>query len=370
MRKLFKHLLFIALTPLVVTAEEEVTSVNEQEEEVAPVEMTQAEITHFLGFLTAQSGGITMLSLDEKSLSFVATGLSKTLKGEFTPESISQEKLQVAIAEARARGTALETAASEIPLMSEDSLEKIGYIVVMRAGLMDLGFGPDDVDNIYAGFLEGVSGEYVDPAEIDAKMPAFEAFIDDRVKIAQAKMLAEQQAAAELAKAEFQAVELEWKEKEPMTVVLETTQGAVEVKLLPQYAPIAVANFVGHVGNGYYDGLTFHRVIKDFMVQGGDPLGTGAGGESIWGKPFPDEFTQDVRFDKVGLLAMANSGPMTNGSQFFITTSTPDWLNDKHTIFGEVTVGYDLIEKISQLETGPQNKPVEEQKIIKAYLKE
>ncbi|MEM1222351.1 MAG: peptidylprolyl isomerase [Verrucomicrobiota bacterium] len=365
-----KPLLFLALTSAIVTAEEEISPVDVEEKAVVPVEMTEDEITHFLGFLTAQSGSILMLGLDEASLSNVASGLRKTLKGEFTPESISQEKLQTAVEEARARGTALQTAASEIPAMSPDSLEKMGYIVVMRAGLTDLGFGPEDADSIHAGFLEGVKGEYVDPAVIEAKMPAFEAFIQERVKTIQAKMLAEQQAAAELAKAEFQAVELEWKEKEPMTVVLETTQGAVEVKLLPQYAPIAVANFVGHVGNGYYDGLTFHRVIKDFMVQGGDPLGTGAGGESIWGKPFPDEFTQDVRFDKVGLLAMANSGPMTNGSQFFITTSTPKWLNDKHTIFGEVTVGYDLIEKISLLETGPQNKPVEEQKIIKAYLKE
>ena len=88
------------------------------------------------------------------------------------------------------------------------------------------------------------------------------------------------------------------------------------------------------------------------MIQGGDPLGTGAGGESIWGKPFPDEFSDDVRFDVPGLLAMANSGPMTNGSQFFITTSTPTWLNDKHTIFGRVVAGYDNVLKIEGVETG------------------
>ena len=105
------------------------------------------------------------------------------------------------------------------------------------------------------------------------------------------------------------------------------------------------------------------------MIQGGDPLGTGTGGESIWGKPFPDEFSEKLRFDKEGLLAMANSGPTTNGSQFFITTSKPNWLNDKHTIFGKVVEGYDNVVKIEKVETGAQDKPVETQKIVKAYVK-
>jgi peptidylprolyl isomerase len=153
------------------------------------------------------------------------------------------------------------------------------------------------------------------------------------------------------------------------TVVLETNQGNIEIALYPQYAPKAVENFVGLVNKGYYNGLIFHRVIKNFMIQGGDPTGTGGGGKSIWGMPFDDEFTDKVRFDRKGLLAMANAGPATNGSQFFITTVPTPWLNDHHTIFGEVTSGYDVVQKIENTRVGGGDRPVEEQKIIKAYVK-
>ncbi|MDD2702459.1 MAG: peptidylprolyl isomerase [Candidatus Omnitrophica bacterium] len=153
------------------------------------------------------------------------------------------------------------------------------------------------------------------------------------------------------------------------TVVLETTQGVIEIKLKPDIAPKACENFVRLAEKGYYDGLVFHRVIKDFMIQGGDPTGTGRGGESIWGKSFEDEVTPDVRFDKPGILAMANAGPNTNGSQFFITTVATPWLNMRHTIFGEVTAGYDVVRKIENIETGSGDRPVKEQKIIKAYSK-
>ncbi|MET3874083.1 peptidylprolyl isomerase [Puniceicoccus vermicola] len=169
---------------------------------------------------------------------------------------------------------------------------------------------------------------------------------------------------------DLSTVAAEWKEKEPMTVVFETTQGDVEIELMPSVAPLAVANFVTHIEEGYYDGLTFHRVIPGFMIQGGDPQGSGRGGESIWGKPFPDEFSPEVRFNEKGLLAMANAGPETNGSQFFITTSTPQYLNDKHTIFGKVTSGYETVVAIGNVKTGWGNKPVEDQKIIKAYVKD
>ncbi|HBR94469.1 MAG TPA: peptidylprolyl isomerase [Opitutae bacterium] len=168
--------------------------------------------------------------------------------------------------------------------------------------------------------------------------------------------------------AEFKEVADEWKEKDNFNIVLETTQGDVEIELFPSIAPLAVANFVGHIQDGYYNDLIFHRVIDGFMIQGGDPLGSGTGGESIWGKNFPDEFSEEARFDSEGMLAMANSGPMTNGSQFFITTSNPEWLNDKHTIFGKVVKGYDNVVKIEKVETGAGDKPVEEQKIVKAYL--
>ncbi len=152
-------------------------------------------------------------------------------------------------------------------------------------------------------------------------------------------------------------------------VVLETTQGIIEIELKSDIAPKTCENFLGLIEKGYYDGLIFHRVIKDFMIQGGDPTGTGSGGESLWGKSFEDEVVDSVGFDKKGILAMANVGPNTNGSQFFITTKATPWLNMKHTIFGEVVVGYDSVEKIENIETGSMDKPVVDQKIIKAYLK-
>lgn len=152
--------------------------------------------------------------------------------------------------------------------------------------------------------------------------------------------------------------------------VFETNQGTFEVALRPDIAPKAVENFIKHAEEGYYDGVIFHRVIKGFMIQGGDPLGTGMGGVSIWGKPFEDEVTSSVKFDKPGILAMANAGPNTNASQFFITTAPTSWLNNKHTIFGEVTKGYDVVQKIENAKTGSRDKPEEDQKIIHITIKE
>jgi len=152
-------------------------------------------------------------------------------------------------------------------------------------------------------------------------------------------------------------------------VVFETTLGNIELTLMPDVAPKTVENFVGLVGKHYYDGTQFHRVIKSFMVQGGDPTATGAGGQSIWGKAFEDECKKELTFAKPGLLAMANRGPNTNGSQFFITTAATPWLNMKHTIFGEITSGMDVLKKIEGTKTGPQDKPLEAIKIVKAYVK-
>ena len=157
--------------------------------------------------------------------------------------------------------------------------------------------------------------------------------------------------------------------KKPV-VVMETTQGTFEVTLNPAIAPKTCENFIGLVKSGYYNGLIFHRIIKNFMIQGGDPTGTGAGGQSIWNKKFADEFSPAVKFDHPGVLAMANSGPNTNGSQFFITTTPTPWLNQKHTIFGEVTSGYDVIVKLESTKVGPGDRPVVPQQIIKAYVKE
>ena len=147
------------------------------------------------------------------------------------------------------------------------------------------------------------------------------------------------------------------------SVLLHTNRGDIRIRLFPEAAPKAVENFLGLAKSGYYDSVGFHRVIPEFMIQGGDPDGTGRGGQSIWGKPFADECTPEVRFDRAGLLAMANAGPNTNGSQFFITTAVTSWLDDKHTIFGEVTDGYDVVRKIEDTPTGANDRPKEPQVI-------
>ena len=169
---------------------------------------------------------------------------------------------------------------------------------------------------------------------------------------------------------------------------IKTNKGDMKFNLYDDLAPKTVENFVTHAKNGYYDGLIFHRVIKDFMIQGGDPTGTGCGGESIWGPPFQDEFNLDAR-NYYGALSMANSGPNTNGSQFFIVQAkevpntlieqmeelkdngypqqvidkykevggTP-WLDFHHTVFGEITDGTDVLEDIASTRTGMGDKPV------------
>ena len=151
---------------------------------------------------------------------------------------------------------------------------------------------------------------------------------------------------------------------------LETSEGTIVVKLFSKDAPKTVANFVG-LASGQkewkdpatlqmtkkplYDGTVFHRVIPDFMIQGGDPLGQGIGGP---GYTFEDEFQGGHTFDKPGILAMANRGPSTNGSQFFITVGATPWLNNHHTIFGETVKGYDVVQKISKVPAAGGNKPV------------
>jgi len=156
---------------------------------------------------------------------------------------------------------------------------------------------------------------------------------------------------------------------EEKTVVLETNQGNIEIKLKVDIAPKACENFVKLAEKGYYNGLIFHRVIKGFMIQGGDPTGTGMGGESIWGKPFEDEVTPVAKFDGPGILAMANAGPNTNGSQFFITCAKTPWLNMRHTIFGEVISGLEVVQKIENTPVNGEDRPIAEQKIIRAYIK-
>lgn len=169
-------------------------------------------------------------------------------------------------------------------------------------------------------------------------------------------------------------------------VVMNTTMGPIKIKLFKEQAPKTVENFLTHAENGYYNGIIFHRVIKDFMIQGGDPTGTGMGGESIYGDSFEDEFTMDL-FNLRGALSMANAGPNTNGSQFFIVqASNPPakaaqltqggWpeeiakayeenggtphLDQKHTVFGQVIEGMDIVDKIATAKTDRSDKPAEE----------
>jgi len=157
-------------------------------------------------------------------------------------------------------------------------------------------------------------------------------------------------------------------------VILQTTQGSIELELFPKVAPLAVENFTTHVKDKYYNGIAFHRIIHNFMIQGGDPTESGRGGESIWHKNFKDEFGQNLVFDKPGILAMANRGPNTNGSQFFITTAKASWLNGGYTIFGKV-VGKESMKtvfKLNDVATSGRSggdRPLERQEIIKAYIK-
>lgn len=175
----------------------------------------------------------------------------------------------------------------------------------------------------------------------------------------------------------------ESKKAETNTAVLKTTLGDITVKLFPESAPETVSNFIGLAdgtkswtdpatgktvtGKSLYAGTIFHRVIADFMIQGGDPLGKGIGGP---GYKFKDEIDPKLTFSKPYLLAMANSGPSTNGSQFFITVISTPWLNGKHTIFGEVVSGQDVVDKIATTKTGPADKPVVDVVLKSVEIKE
>lgn len=150
-----------------------------------------------------------------------------------------------------------------------------------------------------------------------------------------------------------------------MKVKIMTEKGDININLLPEKSPVTVANFVNLAKKGYYDGLKFHRVIDNFMAQGGDPTGTGAGGP---GYQFEDEVNNGLNFSKAGKLAMANAGPATNGSQFFVTTVPTEWLNGNHTIFGEV-VSDDDLKVVKKLSNGDVMKKVVVEGDVDAFLK-
>ena len=150
-------------------------------------------------------------------------------------------------------------------------------------------------------------------------------------------------------------------ENEMAVAVINTNMGKIEIELYADKTPKTVENFVEHANKGYYNGIIFHRVIDKFMIQGGDPTGTGRGGESIWGEPFEDEIVPALKHSEPGILSMANAGPNTNGSQFFITVVPTPWLDGKHTIFGKVIGGMDVVYAISKVQTSkPGDKPLKD----------
>lgn len=152
-------------------------------------------------------------------------------------------------------------------------------------------------------------------------------------------------------------------------IVLQTSFGNIEIVLNPKVAPKAVENFLGHINSGYYNKGVFHRIIKGFMIQGGDPLGTGYGGESIWGKGFGIEVSRELRFNKPGLLAMARtSRPNSQGSQFFITTAATPHLNGQYTIFGEVKAKSMKVVRFIENSPVRGDKPLNKPEIIKAWV--
>lgn len=149
-------------------------------------------------------------------------------------------------------------------------------------------------------------------------------------------------------------------------ILLSTNFGDITIELFPQSAPKAVENFIGLAKQGYYDGIIFHRVIRDFMIQGGDPTGTGRGGKSLWFRPFEDEFDRNLTH-KRGVISMANAGRNTNGSQFFIvTTEDASFLDGKHSIFGQVIEGMDVVDEIERLPVDGNDRPKMEAKIENA----
>mmetsp|Transcript_22192 Transcript_22192/g.30947 ORF Transcript_22192/g.30947 Transcript_22192/m.30947 type:complete len:164 (-) Transcript_22192:574-1065(-) len=151
-------------------------------------------------------------------------------------------------------------------------------------------------------------------------------------------------------------------------VSLETSMGTIVLELYWDHCPKTCKNFVELARRGYYDGVIFHRIIKDFMIQGGDPTGTGRGGESIYGKTFEDEITPSLKHTGAGILSMANAGPNTNGSQFFISLAPCPWLDGKHTIFGRVAKGMQVVKRLGNIQTNASDRPLEDVKIMKARV--
>ncbi|KAB5519721.1 hypothetical protein OIU85_000618 [Salix viminalis] len=153
-------------------------------------------------------------------------------------------------------------------------------------------------------------------------------------------------------------------------VTLETSMGSFTVELYYKHAPRTCRNFLELSRRGYYDNVKFHRIIKDFIVQGGDPTGTGRGGKSIYGDKFEDEINPELKHTGAGILSMANAGPNTNGSQFFITLSPTPSLDGKHTIFGRVCRGIEIIKRLGSIQTDNNDRPIHDVKILRASVQD
>lgn len=236
------------------------------------------------------------------------------------------------------------------------SLHKIVWIYLFAFVLVVFGF---NVDAQEAGKEASAPAAAAEKTETKAEKKAEKKSADKAEKKADKK-------------SDKKDAKKEAKKDKNMIAQFETTMGTFKIKLFADKAPKTVENFVG-LANGtkewtdpktgqkvkkpFYDGLKFHRVIDNFMVQGGCPLGNGTGGP---GYQFADEFDKSLKHDKPGILSMANAGPNTNGSQFFITVAPTPWLDGKHTIFGEVTEGMDIVTKISKAKTGAMDKPAED----------
>ncbi len=191
--------------------------------------------------------------------------------------------------------------------------------------------------------------------------------LNESLAVVEQEVVEAEQTEVKVEAAENVSAEIENLEVEDMNTIveLETSMGVMKIKLYDDKAPKTVKNFKDLVEKGFYDGTIFHRVIKNFMIQGGDPTGTGMGGP---GYKIDDEFGAGLKHSKKGILSMANSGPNTGGSQFFITLVPTAWLDGKHAIFGELIEGQDVLDKIGSTPTGPGDKPKTEVKIVKAKI--
>ncbi|KAK9723573.1 hypothetical protein RND81_05G009000 [Saponaria officinalis] len=156
----------------------------------------------------------------------------------------------------------------------------------------------------------------------------------------------------------------------PSEVTLETSMGPFTIELYHKHAPRTCRNFLELARKNYYDDVVFHRIIKDFIIQGGDPTGTGRGGKSIYGKHFDDEIDPRLKHTGAGILSMANAGPNTNGSQFFITLSPTPSLDGKHTIFGRVCRGMEIVKRLGSVQTDNTDRPIHEVKILRTTVKD